>query len=155
MTHPQAPWQLQVVVQSLIMSDYLWPHGLQHTRFLCPSPSPGICSNFCPLSWWHHPTISSSVTPFSCIQSFPTSESFPVSQLFTSGDHGASASASVLSMSIQDWSSLGWTSLISLKSKGLLRVFSSITIWKHQFFGAHPSLWSNSQIHVHWVSVAI
>ena len=117
----------------------------------CPSISPGVCSNTCPLNWWYHPTISFSFAPFSsCPQSFPASESFPMSQLFTSGGQstGASASASVLPMSIQGWFPLGLIGLISLWSKWLSRVFSSTTIWKHQFFGAQPSLWSNSHIHM-------
>ena len=102
------------------MSDSLWPHGLQHVRLPCPSPTPGSCSNSCPLSWWWHPTISSSVVPFSsCLQSFPSSGSFPVSQFFTSCSQsiGVSSSASVLPMNIQDWFPLGLISLISLQSK--------------------------------------
>ena len=127
------------------------PHGPQHTRLPCPSLSPGVCSNSCPLSQWCHPTISSSATFFSsCPQSFPAG-SFPMSQLFTSGDQstGAWSSASVLPMNIQDWFSLGLTGLISLQSKGLSRVFSSTTVRRHQFFGTQPSLWSNSHIHGH------
>ena len=114
-----------------VVSDSLWPHGLQHTRLCCPSPTPGICSNACPLSQWCHLTISSSVAPFSCLQSFPASGSFPVSQFFTSGDQsiGTSASASVLPMNIQDWFPLGLTGLI-LQSKGLSRVFSNTTVQK-------------------------
>ena len=115
----------------------------------CPSPSPRACSNSCPLSQRCHPTISSSVTPFSsCPQSFPALESFPVSQLFTSGCHSvrASASASVLPMYIHGWFLLGLTGLISLQSKGCSRVFSSTTVWKHQFFSDQPSLWSNSHL---------
>ena len=124
------------------------PHRLQHARLPCPSPSPGVCSNSSPLSWWCHPTISSSVLPFSCLQSFPASGSFPVSWLFASGGQniGASASASVLPMNIQGWIPLGLTSLISLLSKGLSRVFSNITVQKHQLFSAQLSLWSNSHI---------
>ena len=116
----------------------LWSHGLQHARLPCPSPTPRAYSNTCPLSQWCHPTVSSSVVPFSsCLQSFPASESFPMSQFFTSGDQniGVSASASVLPMNIQDWIPLGWTGLISLPSKGLSRVFFN-TVQKHQFFGA-------------------
>ena len=104
------------------MSDYLQPHEPQHAWPLCPSPTPGVNSNSCPLRWWCHPTISSSVVPFSsCPQSFPTSGSFQMSQLFTLGGQstGVSASASVLPMNIQDWSVLGWTGWISLQSKGL------------------------------------
>ena len=125
----------------------LRPHGLQHARPPCPSPTPGVYSNSCPLSWWCHPTISSSVVPFSsCLQSFPASGSFLMSWFFTSGGQsiGVSASASVLPMNIQDWFPLGWTSLISLLSKGLSRVFSNITVQKHQFFRIQPSSWSNS-----------
>ena len=132
------------------MSDSLWPHGLQHTRIPCPWPIPGASSNSCPLNQWCHPTISTSVTPFySCPQSFPASGYFPVSWLFTSGGQniGTSTSASILPMSIQDWFPLGLTGLISWLSKGISRAFSS-TIWKHQFFGPHPSLWSNSHIHM-------
>ena len=126
------------------MSDSLWPHELQHVRLTCHSPSPRACSNSCSLSWWYHPTISSSVVPFSsCLQSFPASGSFLMSQLFTSGGQstGASTSASVLPMNIQDWFSLGLTGLTSLQSKGLSRVFSNTTVQKHQFLGAQPSLW--------------
>ena len=131
------------------MSDSLRPHGLQHTRPPCPSPTPGVYSNSCLSSWWCHPTISFSVIPFSfCLQSFPASGAFPRSQFSTSGGQntGISASASVLPMNIQDWSLLGWTGWISLQSKGLLRVFS-ITIQKHRFFSAQLSSQSNSHIH--------
>ena len=124
-----------------VMSDSLWPHGLQHARPPCPSPSPRACSNSCLSSQWCHPTISSSVVPFSsCLQSFPASGSFPMSRLFISGGQsiGASASAPVLPVNIQGWFPLGWTGLISLLSRGLSRVFYSTTIWKHQFFE-----WSN------------
>ena len=113
------------------VSDSLRPHGLQHTRLTCPSPSPGVCPSSCPLNWWWHQTISSSVAPFSCPQSVPASGSFPVSWLFTSGDQSIGASASVLLMNIQGWFPLGSTAWISLKSKGLSRVFSSTTVWKH------------------------
>ena len=109
------------------MSNSLWPHGLQHTRLPCPSPTPGACSNSCPLSQWCHPTISSSVVLFSSyLQSFPASGSFPMSQFFASDGQsiGASTSASVLPMNIQDWFPLGWSGWISLLSKGLSRVFS-------------------------------
>ena len=104
-----------------VVSDSLQPHESQHARPPCPSPTPGVYSNSCPWSWWHHPTISSSVIPFSsCPQSLPASESFPMSQLFAGGGQsiGASASASVLPMNTQDWSPLGWTGWISLQSKG-------------------------------------
>ena len=133
-----------------VISDSLWPRGLQHTRPLCPPPTPGVYSNSCPLSQWCRLTISSSVIPFSsCLQSFPASESFPVSQFFASGGQsiGVSASASILPMNIQDWFPLELTCLISLQSKGLSRVFSNTTVQKHQFFSAQPSLWSNSHIH--------
>ena len=127
------------------------PHGLQHARLPCPSLSPGVCSNWHPLSRWCHPTISSSVTPFSsCPQSFPVTESFPRSWLFRSVGQsiGASASASVLPMNIQCCCPLGMVGLISLLSKGLSRVFSSITVQKHKLFHSQPSLWFNSHIHI-------
>ena len=126
-----------------VVSDSLQPHGLQHARPPCPSPTPGVYSDSCPWSRWCHPTISSSVVPFSsCLQSFPASGSFPMSQLFASGGQsiGVSASASVLPMKTQDWSPLGWTGWISLQSKGLSKVFSNATVQKHQFFGAQLSL---------------
>ena len=132
-----------------VVSDSLWPHGLQHTRPPCSSSSPRVCSNSCPLSQWCHPTISSSVIPFSsCLQSFPASESFPMSRLFASGGQSirASASASVLPMNTQDWSPLGWTGLVSLQSKGLSRVFSNTTVQRHQFFGTQPFLLSSFHI---------
>ena len=121
----------------------LQPHGLQHARPPCPSPTPRVYSNSCPLSWWCHPTISCSVVPFSyCPQSFPASGSFQMSQFFASGGQsiGASALASVLPMNIQDWFPLGWTGWISLLSKGLSRVISNTTVQKHQFFGTQLSL---------------
>ena len=133
-----------------VMSKSLRPCGLQHTRPLCPSPSPGACPNSCPLIWWCYPTISSSITPFSfCLQSFPALRSFLMSQFFALAGQsiGASVSASVFPMNIWDWSPLGWTGWISLQSKGLTRVFSNTTVQKHQFFSAQPSLWSNSHIH--------
>ena len=113
------------------MSDSLRPHGLQHARPLCPSPTPGVYSNSCPLSWWCHPTISSSVIPFSsCLQSFPASGSFPMSQFFASGGQSigasASASASVLPMNIQAWFPLGWTVWISLQPKGFSSLLNSL-----------------------------
>ena len=132
------------------MSDSFRPHRLQHSRLPCYSLSPRVCFNSHPLNWQCHPTISSSVVPFfSHLQSFPASGSFQMSQLFASGGQsiGVSASASVLPMNTQDWSPLGWTGLISLQSKGLSRVFSSITVQKHQFFSTQPSLWSNCHIH--------
>ena len=133
-----------------VVSDSLWPHELQHARPPCPSPIPRIHPNPCPLSWWCHPAISSSVVPFSSyLQSFPTSGSFQINQLFTLGGQniGVSASTSVLPMNTQDWSPLGWTGWISLLSKGLSRVFSNTTVQKHQFFGAQLSSQSNSHIH--------
>ena len=133
-----------------VMSDSLRPHGLQHARPPCPSPTPGVYSSSRPLSWWCHPAISSSVVPFSsCLQSFPISGSFPMSHLFTSSGQsmGVSASTSVLPMNIQDWSPVGWTGWISLQSKGLSRVFSNTTVQKHQFFSAQLSSQSNSHIH--------
>ena len=126
-----------------VMSDSLQPHGLQHARLPCPSPTPVAYSNSCPSSWWCHSTISSSVVPFSsCLQSFPASGSFPKNQFFASGGQsiGVSASTSVLPMNIQDWFPLGWTGLITLQSKELSRVFSNTTVQKHQFFSAQLSL---------------
>ena len=126
-----------------VVSDSLWPHGLHHARFPCPSLIPRVYSNSCPLSQWCHPTISSSVIPFSShLQSFPASGCFQMSQLFASGGQsiGVSASASFLPMNIQDWFPLGWTGWISLLSKGLSRVSSSTTVRKHQFLGAQLSL---------------
>ena len=132
-----APQQSKELFSCSVVSNSLPPHGLQHTRLPCPSPSPRVCSNSCPLSQWCHPTISSSATPHfsSCPRSFSVSGSFPISWLFSSDDQiiGASASASVLPMNIQNWSPLGWTGWISLLPTGLSRVFSSTTIWKHQF----------------------
>ena len=129
-----------VVVQSLSCILTLWPQGLQHARLLCPPLSPRVCANSCPLSQWCYLTISSSVTPFSsCPWSFPVSGSLSMSQLFPLGRQstGASASASVLPMNIQGWFPLGLIGLISMLFKGLSRVFSSTTIWKHQFIGSH------------------
>ena len=123
------------------MSTSLLPHGLQHARLPCPSPSPGAYSNSCPLSQWYHPTISSSPVPFSsCLQSFPASGSFPMSQLFASGGQSIGASASVLPMNIQGRFPLGLNGLISFLSEGLSRVFSNTTIQKHLFFGTPDSL---------------
>ena len=141
-TNPQFS---SVQFSHLVVSNSLWPHESPHTRPLCPSPTPRVYSNWCPSSWWCHPTISSSVVPF-CLQSCPASGSFLRSQLFSSGGQsiGASASVSVLPMNIQGWFPLGWTTWISFQSKGLSRVFS--TVQKHQFFGAQPSSQSNSHI---------
>ena len=126
-----------------VVSDSLRPHELQHARPPCPSPTPRVHPNPCPSSRWCHPTISSSIVPFSsCPQSFPASGSFQMSQFFASGGQriGVSASTSVPAMNTQDWSRLGWTGWISLQSKGLSRVFSNTTVQKHQFFGAQLSL---------------
>ena len=132
-----------------VVSDSLWPHESQHTRPPCPSPIPKVHSDSRPSSPWCHPTISSSVVPFSCPQSLPASESFPMSQLFTWGvqSTGVSALASVLPKNTQDWSPSEWTGWISLQPKGLSRVFSNTTVQKYQFFGAQPSSQSNSHIH--------
>ena len=128
------------------MSDSLQPHGLKHYRLPCLSLSPKAGSNL--NQWWCHPTIWSSVIPFSCPQYFQASGSFPVSWLFPSSGKsiGASASASVLPMNIQVWFPLGWTGWLSLQSKGLSNIFSSTTVQKHQFFSAQPSLWSDFHI---------
>ena len=126
-----------------VVSDSLQAHEPQHTRPPCPSPTAGVYPNPCPLSRWCHPTISSSVVPFSsCPQSFPESGSFPTSQLFASGSQsiGVSVSTSVLPMNTQDWTPLGLTCWISLQSKGLSRVFSNTTVQKHRFFGTQLSL---------------
>ena len=130
-----------------VVYDSLWPHGLKHARLPCPSPTPGAYSNSCPLTWGCHPTISSSVVPFSLLpQSLPASKSFPMNQLFTWGGQstGVSALSSVLPKKPQSWSPLEWTVWISLQSKGLSRVFSNTTVQKHQFFGVQPSSQSNS-----------
>ena len=144
-------WHLSSVQFSCsVVSDSLWPHESQHARPSSPSPTPGVHSNLFPLSRWCHPTISSSVVPFSsCPQSLPASGSFPMSQLFAWGGQiiWVSASASVLPMNIQEWFPLGWIGWLSLQSKGLSRVFPNITVQKHQFFGAQLSLQPNSHIH--------
>ena len=133
-----------------VVSNSLRPHESQHARPPCPSPTPRVHPNSCPLSQWCHPAISSCVVPFSyCPQSLPASGSFPMSQLFTWGGQsiGVSASASVLPMNTQDWSPLEWTGWISSQSKELSRVFSNTTVQKHQFFSTQPSSQSNSHIH--------
>ena len=130
-------------VRLLSYSDSLRPHGLQHARPPCSSPTPRVFSNSCPLSWWCHPTISSSVVPFSsCPQSSPASGSFQMSQFFASGGQsiGVSASVSVLPMNTQDWFLLEWTGGISMQSKGLSRIFSNTMVQKHQFFSTQLSL---------------
>ena len=133
-----------------VVSESLPPHELQHARPPCPSSTPRVHPNPCPLSWRCYPTISSSVIAFSsCLQSFSASGSFPMSQFFTSGEQsiGVSAAPSVLPMNIQDWSPLGWTGWISLPSKGLSRVFSNTTVQKHEFYGTQLLSQSNSHIH--------
>ena len=136
------------------MSNSLRPHGLQRTRLPCPSQSPGASSNSCSLSWWCHPSILSSVIPFSsCPQSFPASESFPMSHFFTTGGQsiGASVSASVLLMNIHDWFLLELTDLISLQSKGLSSIFSNTIVQKHQFFSTQPPFGPTlTFIHDYW-----
>ena len=149
MTRWKKKYLSSVQFRHSVVSNSLWPHEPQHARPPCPSPTPGVHLNTCPLSQWCHLTISSSVVPFSsCLQSFPAAEPFLIIRLFTSGGQsiGASASASVLPMNLQDWSPLGWTSWISLQSKGLSRVFSNATVQKHQFFSAQLSSLSNSHI---------
>ena len=120
-----------------VVSNSLCPHGLQHTRPPCPSPTLGACSNSCPSSWWCYPSISASVISSFCLQSFPASGSFLASQFFTSGGQsiGVLASASVLPMNIQDCFPSGWTGCISLQSKGHSKVFSNTTVQNCQFFG--------------------
>ena len=126
-----------------VVSNFWWPHGLQHARLTCPSPTPRVWSNSCPSNWWCFPTTAYSVVPFSsCLKSFPASWSFPMSPFFTSGGQSieASASTSVLPMNIQDWFPLGWTGLTSLQSKRLSIVFSNTTVQRHQFFSTQLSL---------------
>ena len=154
-----SPFSLILLAQfsCSVMSNSLWAYGLKHARLPNTSPTPGACPNSCPYlpssrgsSRWCHPTILSSVIPFSShLQSFRVSRSFPMSEFFTSGGQsiGASVSASILPMNIQDWFPLGLTGLICLQCKGLLRVLSNTTVQKHQFFSAQLSLWSNSHIH--------
>ena len=126
-----------------VVSDSLRTHEPKQARPPCPSPAAEVHPNPHQLSWWCHPTFSSSVVPFfSCPQSFPASESFAMSQLLAWGGQSirVSASTSVLPMNTQDWSPLGWTGWISLKSKGLSRIFSNTTVQRHQFFGTQLSL---------------
>ena len=130
-----------VQFSSSVESNSLQPHEPRHARPPCPSPTAGVHPNSCPSSWWCHPTISSSVVPFSsCPQSFPASGSFQMSQLFASSGQSiaVSASTTIPPMNTQEWSPLGWTGWISLQCKGLSRVFSNTTIQKHQFC-AQPS----------------
>ena len=134
-----------------VMSNSLWPYGLQHTRLLCPLPTLGVCSNSCPSSQWCHPTILSSVVPFSSFrQSFPASGSFLMSQFLVAKVLELPLSASVLPMNTQDCSPLGWTGWISLQSKGLSRVFSNTTVQKHQFFCAQLYNPTPTSIHDCW-----
>ena len=147
---PISTWFSSVQFKYSVVPDSLLPNELQHARPPCPSQTPRVHPNSCPLSRWCHPTISASVIPFSsCPQSFPTSGSFPISQLTVSGGQsiGVSASRSALPMNTQDWSPLGWTGWISLQSKGLSRVFYNTTVQKHQFFRAQLSSQSNSHVH--------
>ena len=142
---------LLLLFSQSVMSNSLWPHGLQHAGLPCPSLSSGVFSSSCSLSWWCHPTISSSVAPFSsCPKSFPALGSFPISQLFVSSGQiiGASALSSIPPMNINDWFHLWLTGLISIQSTGFSRIFSNTTVQKHQFFYTQPSLWPNSYIHV-------
>ena len=136
---PFPVWIRSDQISRSVVSYSLRPHESQHTRPPCPLPTLRVHQNPCPLSCWCHPTISSSVVPFSsCLQSFPASGSFQMSQLLATGGQniGVSDSASVLPMNIQDWFTFGWTGWISLQSKGLSRVFSNTTVEKHQFFSA-------------------
>ena len=142
--------QSSVQFSRSVMCNSLHPHGMQHARPLCPSPTPRVYSNSCPLSQWCHPNISPSVISFSSnLQSFPASGSFQVSLFFESGGQstGVSASVSVLPMNIQDWFPWGLPGLISLQSKGLSRVFSNTTVQKYHFFATQLSSQSNSRIH--------
>ena len=133
------------------MANSLRLHGLQQSMLPCLSSTPGVCPNSCPSNWWYNPTISSSATLFFfCLQIFPESGYFPISHLFASSGQSIGASASVLPMSVQGWFPLELTGLTSLLSEGLLRVFSSSAIQKHQFFGVQTSLWSNSYILSHY-----
>ena len=143
-------FHVSIQFNCLVVSNSLRPHESQHARPPCPSPTPRVHSNSCPSSWWCHPPISSSVTPFSsCPQFLPASECFPVIYLFTWGGQstGVSALASFLPKKSQGWSPSEWTGWIPLQSRGLSRVFSNTTVQKHQFFGAQLSSQSNSHIH--------
>ena len=142
-------WCGTALVQSLSCVQLFATPWTTARQASLPSPTPGVYSNSCPFSRWCHPTVSSYVVSFSCLQSFPTSGAFQMSQLFASGGRsiGVSASTSVLPMNIQAWFPLGWAGWISLQSKGLSRVFSNTTVQKHQFFGTQLSSQSNSHIH--------
>ena len=131
-----------------VLSNSLWSHGLKHNRPPCPSPTPRVYSNPCPSHWWCHPTISSSIVPFSsCLQTFPSIRIFSNESVLRTRWPSIGVSASVLPMNIQEWFPLELTGLISLQSKGLSRVFFNTTAQMHQFFGTQLSLWSNSHIH--------
>ena len=132
-----------------VVSYSLQPHGLQHTRLPCPSPTPRAYWNSCPSKWWCHPTISCSVIPSPPAFSLSQHQSFSNESVLCVRwtNIGVSASASVLPMNIQDWFLWRWTGWISLQSKGFPRVFSNTTVQIHQFFSAQPSFWSNSHIH--------
>ena len=143
LSHQGSNYHSSVKFGCSVVSNSLRPHGLQHAKPPCPSPTPRVYSDLCSLSWWCHPIISSSIVPFSShLQSFPASGSFQMSQFFTSGGQsiGVSVSTSVLPMNIRDWFPLGWTGWISLQSKRLSRVFSNTTVQKHQFFSTQFSL---------------
>ena len=151
----QSGWHTSVQFSRSVMSDSLWPHGLQHVRLPYPSPTHEACSNSCPTSQWCHPTISSSVIPFFfCLQSLPASGSFLMNQFFISGGHSieVSASALILPVNIQDWFPLGWTGLISLQSKWVSGVFSSTKIFSFSVFSC--CLLSSSHIHA-WLLLSI
>ena len=149
LTNPFLNFLTYLLFSCSVVSKSLQPHALQRARLPCPSPSPGVCSNSCPLRQWCHPTISSFVALVSSyLQCFPASGSFPASQLFPSVGQsiGASASASILPVNIQDWFPLVLIGLISLLSKGLSRIFFTITVWRHQFFSAQPFLLTSFHI---------
>ena len=141
-THTYTVSFLSHILQFIsVMSNSLQPHGLQHARLPCPSPTPRACSNSCPSTRWCHPTISLSVVPFSSyLQSLPAPGSFPMRHLFASGGQSIGVSALVLPMNIHDWFPLGWTGWISLQPNRLSRVSSSTTVQKHQFFSTQLSL---------------
>ena len=155
---PRSPTFSSVQFSLSVVSESLGPHELQHARPPCPSQTPGVYPNPCPLSQWCHPTISSFVVPFSSHhQSFPAPASFQMSQLFPSGGQsiGASDSTSILPVNSQDWSPLGWTGWISLQSKGFSRVFSKTTVQKHQLFGTQLSSQNMIFIFLFWFTSCI